>query len=148
MSITPFKQDFGPLGYNAENKSAFLKAGKKYLNEIFKVLKQENPDVAFSAHINKGGIAVSGEIYGDIRLDSQRGVHVCLTERLFNQAETPFTLYAQTVRAYPGELNPKNVGQIVEGNFNVDPHEPERILTMLRGAIRKASEMQANNEAA
>ena len=150
MAIAPFKRDFGSLGYNAENKAAFLKAGKSYLRKILKTLKQELPDIEFKVSINEGGIAVSGEVYADIRLDTQRGIHLCLTELTFGRfgGDSPYSLFAQTRRAYPNDLNPKHLGQIVSGNHFMDVHDPEKILIELRKLVTAARSMEVNNEVA
>lgn len=147
MAIKPFPRNFGSLSYNEENKTAFLKAGASYMRSIFKTLKEVYPDAEFKVSKNKGGIAVSGEIYGDIRLDKQRGVLVTLTESVFSGSSSKFVFYSQIRRAYPHEANPKHLGQIVGDNQYSDVHDPIDIITNLEKLIDRAKTVEVWSEA-
>lgn len=148
MAIQPFPRSFGPLGYNPENKEAFLNMGKSYMQSLFRALRPAYPNANFKVRKNEGGIAVSGEIYGEIRLDKQRGILVELTESSLSGNGSNFVLFSQIRRAYPNESNPKYLGQIVSGNYYCDVHDPEAILKDLQKRIEQAKETEVWGESA
>lgn len=128
VAIRPMKQSYGTLSYNPENKDAFLRDGKRFMTAVGKYLESCFPGIKTKATINEGGIAVSGEVYFDVRVTDTQGLLVTVTEASFS---TKPIAYAQIRAARPGEANPKHLGQIVGDNIHLDLFNVDRMVQVL-----------------
>lgn len=137
--------DFGPLEYNEDNKARFLRAGSALLKSVAKALVDNDVVETSKISTNRGGIAVSGEVYGYLYAPGLRDcVLVTITGGSFsNRRSDRLICYLQyrtvndPVTHKGGKLSSPVPSRIIGQNVYVESINTNAI-------IRKVEQMMAN----
>jgi hypothetical protein len=140
-----FPADFGTLEYNADNKTRFLRAGSALLKTVTKKLVAKGVVETSKISVNRGGIAVSGDVHGHLYAPGlQHGVLVTITGGSFsNNRSDHLICYLQyrTVNDSSvhkgGKLSVLPLSNIVGNNVYVNRIDTDSI-------IRNVEHMMAN----
>ncbi|MCP1674389.1 hypothetical protein J2T57_001491 [Natronocella acetinitrilica] len=80
-----YRNNFGELAYNDANKQRFLRETRALLRRVAARLTASGVAAEASVRVNKGGIAVGGDVYLDVALPGgQSGVLLTVTHASFS----------------------------------------------------------------
>lgn len=140
-----FPADFGPLEYNKDNKTRFLRTGSVLLKEGAKELVEKGIVDTSKISVNRAGIAVSGEVYGYLYAPGlHHGVLVTITGGSFSNNRLDRLVCYIQFRTVNNSLANKGekqslpaLSRIIGNNVYVDSFNAYSI-------IRKVEHMMAN----